>query len=1256
MMRNIHPIALLLCAAVAAAAEERPEPPPFETVCFDDFDDVKSYLSAEQLGLLLSPVPEQPGKISTGKITPGNRYTYTICNLTGWHRLKAPWPDDAAWRLGLNDVKELDLHFWSGREGITLRLYPAMSGTWVAYKTTRDGDGPQPQTLALWALDNGKYARSKGGTVEIRFQDGRLVLTRGDLVLLSVPFPGLPQEVYLQGSLNLRGVAMAPSAPAPLPAAVKRTAVLRMDKPADAEWQLAPAEGMQGVQFTKRPDGRVELLSAADTEGVQAITSIGKPGLYEYVFEVEDGEPGSGVFLGNERGEPIFCVGFARHEASKQTLFYPHLPNAVYAETTYNPATSAVPFAGRHQWIRVVYGAGLARCYTSGDGSYWSEMQPNPTYVSGRCATLGLYCEPAKTQRAIKLRSLEIRQLDALSALAPAELVDRAAVPEGAKTAADWLALVVQSQPADIAPRVWQRACAIRALGDNPPLPLGQAVLTWLLDDVLTAAGDWQSKLRVLDEAALLTGVANFGSLPNCPDLVALYGWLGREACRQGLETPLSTLGAAALRSPAWNIRIDPYPQNLVQCELITLTQQERWADVGRCCRWLRYFLRLGELSYRAPPWREQPETTMQLFRWSEAQAWLSAPRSPMGERPGGKGSLSRNQWRHPLAEHVSKESFNLLAEFDAAVSGGEYRGACHVISSWSIAEGGGLLPSAKDPRLLQSLAAIVESSMQNIPELRQAMREDFAPAGRLRLKQAIADGDAATVAAVALQFHGTDAAADAHLWLGDRWLSRGEAARASGHYREALPNLPAERREGLLARLRLAGAMLGRNVGEPVAAPVELAHAHFTAAQFEGLVAQLRQARQGNGQSAEVSNESAAADTTCPAPVQYEVRPWARLDAPKDVLSWSGRGTNAVVAGERLIVSNSGLQAAFDLDSGQQKWLYRPSPKVKRVSFAAATRPAVGPGGRLFACRDNDAGAELVCLDAADGRIVWTAALGSNVQVASEPLPAGRDLYVLCSTPRPDGTLGLELAALDPQTGRLQSRVALLDFVDLWAGLIPCRATLVENRIVGTAGGTAFCCDLLGRMAWARRQIWTPRPDKGGDAPLWRQQLHEPPLVAGSRVYATQPGVWGVECLDLETGRLLWRRGLIDLTGILGCTQRRLVASTLTGLLALDAGSGKTLWSHDTEDRLDVQRCGDDGSILYARLHEQDEPKRKQPVLVWVDPDTGRTTAEAALDFELKKEAAFGPLVVYGGRQWVLTAAADKATDRDVLELLPEL
>jgi len=522
---------------MAPAAESEPAPArPFEAVCFDDFDEQQAYPSADQLRTMLQPAAGQQANITAIK-----RGIRTIYEVTGVHRLKAAWQADSVWRLGLVTPKELQLHFWTGREGITLCYSPEMYHTWAAYGTTRRGNQLEPQTYALWALDNGRYMRSKAGTCEIRWHDGHLVLTRGDLLLLCVPLRGPPQEVYLQGSAMVRGMAMLRSGPVPLPA-VKRPAVLRVEKPADLSWQIK-SEGEKDTQLNRLPDGRVELVAAADAKAVQAAARIDRPGLYEYIFEVEDAGAGTGIFLGDQQGQQLCRVAFFRHPESRQLTFGPWYPTASDPDRSYHAARNAAPLAGRRQWVRMTLAGGVFRCYTSGDGLFWSEVQPNPVLTAGACSTFGLYCRAGKAPRAIKLRSVEVRRLDALMSLAPQEIVDRAGATAAATSFADWRQRLAESQPKDLTPEAWLRACALRTLSDNLAHGVGQPVLGLLLDDVLVGSDDWQSKLRVLDEAALLVETAGYGFTSGPVSLADYYERLGAQMMRQGDATPSSTIG-----------------------------------------------------------------------------------------------------------------------------------------------------------------------------------------------------------------------------------------------------------------------------------------------------------------------------------------------------------------------------------------------------------------------------------------------------------------------------------------------------------------------------------------------------------------------------------------------------------------------------------------------------------------------------------------------------------------------------------------
>ena len=131
--------------------------------------------------------------------------------------MNAPWPPDKLLRLSILEAEQFQIHIWSDRRGITLRYYDQPYQTWAAYATTRSAGKPQPETYALWATDSGRYRQTGAGTFDLSYQDGKLVMTRGDLILLIVPLPGPPQEVYLEGAGKVRGLELIRSQPVPLP-------------------------------------------------------------------------------------------------------------------------------------------------------------------------------------------------------------------------------------------------------------------------------------------------------------------------------------------------------------------------------------------------------------------------------------------------------------------------------------------------------------------------------------------------------------------------------------------------------------------------------------------------------------------------------------------------------------------------------------------------------------------------------------------------------------------------------------------------------------------------------------------------------------------------------------------------------------------------------------------------------------------------------------------------------------------------------
>src|SRR5690606_25624306 len=154
-------------------------------------------------------------------------------------------------------------------------------------------------------------------------------------------------------------------------------------------------------------------------------------------------------------------------------------------------------------------------------------------------------------------------------------------------------------------------------------------------------------------------------------------------------------------------------------------------------------------------------------------------------------------------------------------------------------------------------------------------MRQEYGPVGSLRVQEAFSEGDHSAIAAATVQFYGTRAAADAHLWLGDRAFSSGDFAQALQHYRLAEENAAGELSHEVRARSRLVYAMLGQSCGTPVTAPVQLGSLNLSPAQFESLVASAL----GDHKTDETPAADTEAAVKLPSPTVFRASVDSRFD-----------------------------------------------------------------------------------------------------------------------------------------------------------------------------------------------------------------------------------------------------------------------------------------------------------------------------------------------------------------------------------------
>ena len=161
-----------------------------------------------------------------------------------------------------------------------------------------------------------------------------------------------------------------------------------------------------------------------------------------------------------------------------------------------------------------------------------------------------------------------------------------------------------------------------------------------------------------------------------------------------GQTRPCSLIEHAQRTAPIWSRQIDNFlPDALARIEILELVQAAEWSALHDFCRQQQFWRRT--LPNTAPP--------HSVLDWGDT---LARPQLP--KQPGRGGPAQLADWRHPLVVELSKEGYNVLAEFRAALEARAYRDACQIISAASENGTLGLLPDDRDPDLMVSLPGAV--------------------------------------------------------------------------------------------------------------------------------------------------------------------------------------------------------------------------------------------------------------------------------------------------------------------------------------------------------------------------------------------------------------------------------------------------------------------------------------------------------------------------------------------------------------------
>lgn len=1140
--------------------------------------------------------------------------------LDGIARLQQPLVDGAALRMTSPDFTGVRIHVWSGERGVSFDAFPQPL-RWIAYATTRTGTVPVPTGYVALGLDDGRMIRTNPVGVhgiELRYADGMVSLVRGDVPLVEAPLAGPPTDVFLEGAVTFRDVSLVAAMPIPpLRKPAERPAADLLAAARDT-WARG---GDPSAGFAVHDDHTATLSAVDNKQPAWALLPLPEAsGLREIVVRLEGVMPGTGLVFADGAAKPqsvLMFLGNKTLPGAVQVQRKP--PNDAAIESGEQIAAQPFMFVKDTLWLRIRQCGGVQRIDWSADGSHWLiGAEPQPPF-----AAIGLYAVPHASGRSITLAAMQQAPCSRLESLSPADL--RAAAvelpPQGPLAA--WLAAADAARPPSADTGAWRRACGLKALAGNASNDLAIDLCGFLFRESLDMDFDPAARQDLLDDILAFAPVADDPG--DAAAILGLFGALGARMAMEGEGRCYSAIGHEQLSAPLrCGQPFVAFSEPLARREIVRLFYRGEWNEA------IAFLERLHFFGFTAKPRNDA------FFAWAAA---LTRARAE------GKPSLLPAEWRHPLVVAPSKESLSVEAELNAALDGEDFADACRLFDAAAADGQVDLLTDRRDPRLFMSLPVLVATAMRDEPRLLETMRQDRERIAGLRVLEATAAGNEAAVEATTVQFHGTRAAAKAHVWLADRSMAAGRFASAIRHYEAAAASIPeddAKQKKRTLAAIDLARKLGAAAVAAAPPAPPAVAPA-------TALTATLQARLEGD-----VGGNPAG----LPAPLAQ-----GGVDWPPHAIDWAARQIATLPLTDRLLVSNRFQLASHDPATGAVQWRAGLGGDVANAHDlpGQAMRP-IADATRAYVRRLRKAGPALAAITLADGTVAWELPSTPERQFVSDPLPAEGSTLAICVARKVEDSFVLALVSLDVATGRLIRETPLATFSSGWNAVRDCQVTGLDGFFVVAAGGAVIACDSDGRVRWVRREHWLPPPVDAS----WMLTAQSPPLVHDGRIHVVQPGGPGLATLDAASGRLLWRLDDVSVSRLRGIARGQLVVERIgavasagssqpghADLIGIDAATGKQTWRFGPSDLLDASLVTDAGVLLAVREPVAGKNARVA-VLVNLDPATGRETGRWPLAACEDPQPCLGPLVPSAGGLRVFFGRGPADATRDLMLLTP--
>ncbi len=1094
---------------------------------------------------------------------------------------------------------------------------PDDPNAWAIWSTQRAPESVLPGRRILRGTDEGRThstALRRSSQIELRYLDGNVLLTRGDVILLTAPMPRAPDEVYLSGSVLIDHLAMLRTYGSP--ASYKLQTDVVNESAAD---RLNWTSESGPVNLPTLSGGSVEV--SEDTP--RGLT-----------FPIDNGQiivlnvhasAGTEITLQNAVGEQLGSLQYFHDQASSDLAIRWNTQNAsgpqLSAEAT---AQTLIRSVSAQHFVRLLFGCGNVKAWVGVDSTNWVPVGHPLTGLSESVSRIGLHRSNEDRSGRIALSDVQYQCLRQINLIR-----GNIAIPEesgliGADVS-NWRRRLLDQQPEDVSSEDWLRACAVDVLTIGCDAEVAEEIFDLLLDAAFAHEESTHTLYSLLHEFSLLTDLWTDESRLN--RMVDRFKRVAEYSTSQhDNHEAFSEFCHVLMSMPLWTqhqIPIAALP--LVRQELLQSVYSERWNTVQRLCQRLRFF----EMLQGEP-----------LIEWAVGLAVQLQPELASGRLP-----VFPEKWRHPLNHRSDKEQYNLVADFDAAVSALALDDAMRLTESIANSIEESVVRSQSDPRLFISPRTAIESARANVPSFKERIDQDLLPAALLRLRQSILKCDASGVELAAVRYPATGVAEEAYAWLGDRALSSGRFRLALKYFQQAQEAAGPQNDGEHATRIALAVAMLGGNNDLPESSP---AHINGRVVEeFNSLLDEMRTREIIHADRfLQLDNGRSRLSGLGSVPRNITLAKRGHID---NLTQPDAADLLAVSCDENCVFVNSGNHiTALDRRNGERIWTSSvKSTSDSRSPVLVSMRPLIA-GDLLFARLHDTTGPLLVCLNKESGERKWSRQSSPNEVFVSDPMLNNGSLYSLVAT-RPDqGGAILRIVQVDPDNGRFIQDHTLVQLQDSWWQHKSCRVTPQPRSFIACPGGVIINTEYSGAVRWIRSQTVVP-----ADVDASRTaQYFDPPLVDSGRMYVVQPGVPVVDCIEKIGGKLKWRVVLPTVRRLAGISHGRLIVITDHDIRSLDCNDGSVVWKRTCMRPVRWVNCSDDSAVVYCQtLAVPDSKGLHVPELIWLDQVTGQVLHRRSIDVAPDLQVVVSPIFTIDDRAWAFIGRSSDTSRLDLFE-----